>query len=40
MSKEAVLRFVFDWLDHDCDERVSASDITLAAKYINSKTNT
>lgn len=39
MNSEAVLRFVFDWLDNDCDDRITIDDIISAAEYKNPKTN-
>ena len=38
MNSEAVLRFVFDWLDHDCDDRVTLQDISSTLEYSNPKT--
>jgi hypothetical protein len=39
MNTEAILHFVFDWLDNDCDERITIEDITSASEYKNPKTN-
>lgn len=33
MNSEAVLRFVFEWLDTDGDERITQEDIRVAAHY-------
>lgn len=38
MNSEAVLRFVFDWIDRDSDERVTVEDIVAAAEYKNPRT--
>lgn len=38
MNSEAILQFVFDWLDSDEDERITIEDIISAAEYLHPKT--
>jgi len=39
MSSEAVLHFVFDWLDQDGDGQINRGDISRAVEYTNPRTN-
>lgn len=38
MNGEAILKFVFEWIDTDCDDKISKDDIIRGAKYQNPKT--
>jgi hypothetical protein len=39
MNSEAILHFVFEWLDSDGDDRITKEDITLASQYVHPKTS-
>lgn len=39
MSSEAILHFVFDWLDQDGDGQIDRQDIARAVDYTNPRTN-
>lgn len=38
MNNESILKFVFDWIDTDGDERISKRDIIRATQYRNPRT--
>ena len=39
MNKEAIMHFVFDWLDEDGDGQIDRDDLARAASYTNPRTN-
>ena len=39
MNKEAIMHFVFDWLDQDGDGQIDRDDFSRAVDYTNPRTN-
>jgi hypothetical protein len=39
MNSEAILHFVFEWLDTDANDRITKEDIALASQYTHPGTH-